>query len=169
VREEVADAIEEVCAPESVADDAYLDPVGEGDGKRDLINPQCTKDDAEFATLGEALFNLPIRSGTYSCARCHTQWWSSSSQLDEPPEATQDGPDGGGAYGPNLRGDATSKYTAAEHLEFVTTGGEFPGTWEMPGFGYNPNAEEEGSLLVPEQFMLTAAQIEAIVAYERSL
>ena len=26
--------------------------------------------------MGEALFNLDINSGAYSCARCHTQGWS---------------------------------------------------------------------------------------------
>ncbi len=28
------------------------------------------------AAMGEALFNLDINSGAYSCARCHTQGWS---------------------------------------------------------------------------------------------
>lgn len=169
VREEIAASLEAICAPESVADGSYTDPVGDAPGQRQLIDPQCTNPDAEFATMGEALFNLPAVGGTYSCARCHTQFWSARSTLDEPPEATMTGSDGGGFFGPSLRSGATDKYSPAGHIEFVTRGGEFPGTWEMPGFGYNPNAEEEGSYLTPEQFTFTAAQIEAIVAYERSL
>jgi mono/diheme cytochrome c family protein len=169
VRAEVAASLDEVCGPEEVAADSYTDPIGDGDGERDLINPACTAPDAQFETMGEALFNLPAAGGTYSCARCHTRYSSTSSLLDEPPEETARGLDGGGWYGPSLRTGATSKYTPAEHLEFVTTGGVFPGTWEMPGFGFNPNAEDEDSVMEPEQFMLTAAQIEAIVAYERSL
>jgi hypothetical protein len=39
----------------------------------------------------------------------------------------------------------------------------------MPGFGLNPNAEEEGSLMKPDQVMYTEAQIRAVVEYERGL
>ncbi len=169
VRDEVELAVQELCAPEVVDASAYEAAVGDGADQRDLIDPACTAATAEFETLGETLFNLPTAEGTFACARCHTKYWAADSRLDEPPEATQDGPAGGGAYGPSINGDATAKYTPAEHVEFVTRGGDFPGTWEMPGFGFNPNAEDEGSPMDEEQFMLTAAQIEAIVSYERSL
>ena len=33
-------------------------------------------EDGEYASYGEALFNLDLASGAYSCARCHTQGWS---------------------------------------------------------------------------------------------
>ena len=46
------------------------------------------------AAMGEALFNLDITSGAYSCARCHTQGWSYGS-----PAVT-----GQGAFGWNLTG-----------------------------------------------------------------
>lgn len=169
VRADVSASLVEVCAPEKVDSKVYLVPIGEGDGTRELIDPKCTKEGAEFETMGEALFNLPAAGGTYSCARCHTRYWSSTSDLDEPPEDTARGADAGGSYGPSLTNGATLKYSVAEHLDFVTRGGTFPGTWEMPGFGINPNAEDTDSLMQPEQFTFTAEQIEAIVAYERSL
>lgn len=169
VRKDVAAEVEELCAPEEVDPAEYEAAVGEGADKRELIDPECTAAEAEFATLGETLFNLPTASGTFACARCHTKYWSATSTLDEPPEATLTGPDGGGAYGPSLSGGVAQKYSPAEQVELVTHGGVFPGTWEMPGFGFNPNAEDEDSPMTEEQFMLTAAQIEAIVAYERSL
>ncbi len=49
-----------------------------------------------YASKGEALFNLgyyaDVAGGAYSCGRCHTQGWSYGEK----------GPDGGGAFGPNL-------------------------------------------------------------------
>ncbi|MEJ7721687.1 MAG: cytochrome c [Ilumatobacteraceae bacterium] len=33
-------------------------------------------DDGTYASYGEALFNLELDSGAFSCARCHTQGWS---------------------------------------------------------------------------------------------
>jgi len=47
-----------------------------------------------YSSLGEALFNLDLGSGNYSCARCHTKGWSYGD-----PQIT-----GGGALGPNLTG-----------------------------------------------------------------
>jgi mono/diheme cytochrome c family protein len=124
--------------------------------------------------LGEAMFNLGAEDGTaggaYSCARCHTKGWA----YGEPELA------GGGRLGPNLTNAATLRQfpTFQEHVAFVTEGGEQgvaygsggrSGAGEMPGFGINPNAEDEGSTLTPEQFMYSQAQIDAVVAYERSL
>ena len=33
-------------------------------------------EDGTYASYGEALFNLDLASGAYSCARCHTKGWS---------------------------------------------------------------------------------------------
>jgi mono/diheme cytochrome c family protein len=132
--------------------------------------------DGEFSRieLGEAMFNLGLEDGTaggaYACARCHTKGWAYGQ-----PEVS-----GGGRLGPNLTNSATLRQfpTFEEHVAFVTEGGERgvaygeggrSGAGEMPGFGFNPNAEDEDSTLVPEQFLYTQAQIEAVVAYERSL
>jgi mono/diheme cytochrome c family protein len=87
------------------------------------------------------------------CSRCHTKGWS----YDEP-EAP-----GSGAFGPNLTGGDTLRQfpDIAKHVEFVALGSDYQkaygtrgvGTGRMPGFGQ----------------MLSEAQIQAIVAYERSL
>lgn len=110
----------------------------------------------QYGTDGQALFNA-------YCARCHTLGWSYRDSYQEP-----NAPSGGGAYGPNLRdGDTLRQFPDPEkHIEFITDGSEGPpvhpaknygrrgvGTGRMPGFGR----------------MLTKEQIEAIVAYERSL
>ncbi|MGH9004166.1 MAG: c-type cytochrome, partial [Acidimicrobiia bacterium] len=100
---------------------------------------------------GEGLFNL-------NCARCHTKGYSYGQ-----PKV----PGGGGAFGPNLTGGVELRQfpEAADgvkkHIEFVTTGSDFQkqyglqgiGSGRMPGFGG----------------ILTAEQIEKIVAYERGL
>jgi mono/diheme cytochrome c family protein len=120
--------------------------------------------------LGEAMFNLEASSGTFSCARCHTKGWSYGE-----PEVS-----GGGFLGPNLTGGSEVRQfpSFTEHVAFVTEGGQqgkaygeggISGAGMMPGFGFNPNAEDEDSDLEPEQFMYTQAQIEAVVEYERGL
>ena len=106
-----------------------------------------------YATIGEALFNLDLAGGSYSCARCHTKGWSYGD-----PQIT-----GGGALGPNLTGGSTVRQFAdrEEMIQFITQGSELgkrygaqgQGSGRMPGFGA----------------MLTPAQIEAIVDYVRGL
>lgn len=106
-----------------------------------------------YKTLGEALFNLDLNSGAYSCARCHTVGWSYAN----PQQA------GGGAMGPNLTNGATVRQfpNAADHEDFISTGSvngkrygqQGQGSGRMPGFGQ----------------MLTQEQIKAIVDYERGL
>jgi mono/diheme cytochrome c family protein len=119
--------------------------------------------------LGEAMFNLDVAAGAYSCARCHTKGWSYGQ-----PEVP-----GGGFLGPNLTGGSTLRQfeTFEEHVAFITQGaqrgaaygaGGLSGAGQMPGYGFNPNAEDSDTL-EPEQFMYTQEQIEAVVAYERSL
>ncbi|NND76041.1 MAG: cytochrome c [Ilumatobacter sp.] len=107
----------------------------------------------EAASVGEAIFNLELGSGAYSCARCHTQGWS----YDDP------GKTGQGAYGWNLTGGSTNSHFNAESdmIDFIKSGSEFgkvygnqgQGSGRMPGFGA----------------MLTDEQIEAVVDYVRSL
>jgi mono/diheme cytochrome c family protein len=122
------------------------------------------------AELGEALFNLEGSAGTFSCARCDTTGWSYGQ-----PETS-----GGGFLGPNLTNKATIRQfpTFQSHVAFIVEGatkgepygsGGNSGNGQMPSFGFNPNAEDEDSTLLPEQFMLTIEQIEAIVEYERGL
>ena len=104
-----------------------------------------------YATLGEALFNLDLGSGNFSCARCHTKGWS----YGEPQIA------GGGAFGPNLLGGSTVRQFPLrdDMIAFIKAGSEFgkkygeqgQGSGRMPGFG----------------LMLTDEQIAAIVDYER--
>jgi len=105
------------------------------------------------ASQGEALFNLDLASGAYSCARCHTQGWS----YGDP------GVTGQGAFGWNLTGGATNTHfpTEADMISFIKLGSsngkkygmQGQGSGRMPGFGS----------------MLTDEQIKAIVEYVRSL
>ncbi len=107
----------------------------------------------KYKTLGEALFNLDLNGGAYSCARCHTKGWS----YGNPQQS------GGGAMGPNLtNGDTVRQFpNEDDHVTFVENGSvdgkkygeQGQGSGRMPGFGQ----------------MLTTEQIQAIVEYERSL
>ncbi|MDO8391138.1 MAG: cytochrome c [Actinomycetota bacterium] len=105
------------------------------------------------ASEGEALFNLELASGAYSCARCHTSGWSYG----------QPGVPGQGAFGWNLTGGATNAHFPSEQdmITFIKAGSsngkkygmQGQGTGRMPGFGH----------------LLTDEQIKAIVEYVRSL
>ncbi|MCU1360507.1 MAG: hypothetical protein JWN99_1796 [Ilumatobacteraceae bacterium] len=109
----------------------------------------ATVDDA----MGEALFNLDISGGAYSCARCHTKGWSYGD-----PQVT-----GGGAFGWNLTGGSTVRTFPDQQdmVDFVTSGSEYgkrygvqsQGSGRMPAFGA----------------VLTEEQITAIVEFVRSL
>jgi mono/diheme cytochrome c family protein len=141
---------------------------------------RCTLPDAEFETLGEAIFDMGLYTsfagGAYSCGRCHTQGWSYG-QPQVP---------GGGAFGWNLTGGRTLRQfpTAEQQIDYVSVGsvrGQTYGTsgmsgaGMMPGFGVNPNTdppEVTGPQIFPmseDQVMLTLEQIAAVVEYERSL
>ena len=110
-------------------------------------------EDGTYSSYGEALYNLALNSGAYSCARCHTPGWSYGNP----------GVAGQGALGWNLTGGAASKHfpNAADMVTFIKSGStqgakygtQGQGTGRMPGFGN----------------MLTDEQIEAIVQYVRSL
>ena len=109
--------------------------------------------EADGVSYGEALFNLELGSGAYSCARCHTLGWS----YDDPGVAGQ------GAYGWNLTGGSSNSHFATEDdmVNFIRNGSEFgrqygisaQGSGRMPGFGS----------------VLTDEQILAVVEYVRSL
>jgi mono/diheme cytochrome c family protein len=106
-----------------------------------------------YASYGEALYNLDLASGAYSCARCHTQGWSYG----------QPGVPGQGAFGWNLTGGSVNAHFPNEGdlLDFIRNGSELgaryglqgQGSGRMPGFGST----------------LTDEQLEAIVEYIRSL
>ncbi len=106
------------------------------------------------AAMGEALFNLDLDSGAYSCARCHTSGWSFGD-----PQVP-----GAGAYGWNLTGGATNAHFDSEQdmINAIKSGSELgkrfgaptgQGTGRMPGFGN----------------LLTDDQIQHIVEYVRGL
>jgi len=109
--------------------------------------------DGEADTVGEALFNLELASGAYSCARCHTLGWSYG----------QPGVSGQGAFGWNLTGGSVNAHFAdqAQLVQFIQNGSENgrlygrngQGSGRMPGFGS----------------LLTDEQIDAILEYVRSL
>ena len=135
---------------------------------------RCTVADAEFPTLGEAIFNLGYTSkfagGAYSCARCHTKGWSYG-QAQVP---------GGGAMGPNMTGGSEIRQfaTATQQEAYVAAnpkvgsayGSSGWSTGRMPSFGVNPNSiDPKTATMSADQVMLTPEQIAAVVAYERSL
>jgi mono/diheme cytochrome c family protein len=109
--------------------------------------------DGEADTIGEALFNLDLASGAYSCARCHTLGWS----YGQPTVSGQ------GAFGWNLTGGSVNNHFASQDdlVQFVQNGSVFgklygrngQGSGRMPGFGS----------------LLTDAQLDAILEYVRSL
>jgi mono/diheme cytochrome c family protein len=110
-------------------------------------------DDGTYKTYGEALFNLNLNSGAYSCARCHTKGWS----WGDP------GVPGQGAFGWNLTaGNTTAKFPSQDDMKtFVSEGSE-------QGKGYAP--QSQGSGRMPGfGTMLTDQQLTAIIEYVRSL
>ncbi len=114
---------------------------------------QRAVDDGEAETIGEALFNLELSSGAYSCARCHTLGWSYN----------QPGVSGQGAFGWNLTGGSVNAHFIDDEqlVAFLKSGSENgriygingQGSGRMPGFGS----------------LLTDEQIREIVEYVRSL
>lgn len=150
-------------------------------------------DDAatDQVVLGELLFNNPAASGAYGCARCHSAGWSISA--NDYPENPLVAPivNGGGGLGPALNGVADQFETPTEQVDFITKGaqngvkygayGQGDGGGGMPGFGVCSGDQsalgtvariEENRIdghCDEREGILTLAQIEAIVAYERSL
>jgi mono/diheme cytochrome c family protein len=105
---------------------------------------QATIEQAQAATEGAALFNT-------QCARCHTIGWS----YQDP------GAPGSGAFGPPLTNVLRQFPELEEHVDFVTSGRKF-------GERYGAQGKASGRMPYFSQ-LLTKEQIEALVAYERSL
>lgn len=142
-----------------------------------------------YTSDGQALFNLgyyaDVAGGAYSCGRCHTQGWSIGEK----------GPDGNGAYGPNLtNGDTLTQFPGAAEglaaqIQFVCQGSmqgkqyglHGQGTGRMPAFcqtkAYNPDTDDLASQPniqkqdqgVAGSGMMTEDEVTEIVQYERSL
>jgi mono/diheme cytochrome c family protein len=110
-------------------------------------------EDGTYSSYGEALFNLDLGGGAFSCARCHTEGWSYG----------QPGVPGQGAFGWNLTGGSENARFPVEgdQIEFVETGSEI-------GVGYAPQAQGTGRM-PGFGSMLTDEQIQAIVEYVRGL
>ena len=110
-------------------------------------------EDGEYDSYGEALFNLALSSGAYSCARCHTSGWS----YDDPQESGQ------GGLGPNITGGSESAHfpNRDELVDFITNGSE-------NGVGYGEQGQGSGKMPAFGA-MLTEDQISAIVDYVRGL
>ncbi|MEE9413645.1 MAG: cytochrome c [Acidimicrobiales bacterium] len=144
-----------------------------------LLQPDFAQSDL-LISWGEVLFSNRADGGVYGCARCHTAGFGYAAV--ETAERTDETPvldsyeHGGGAFGPSLLGAATETrfITESEHQDFVASGSQSgfdygsagrssQGSGQMPGFG---EREEDGSVY---NALLTAPEIAAIVAYERSL
>lgn len=106
-----------------------------------------------YATLGEALFNLDMAGGAFSCARCHTQGWNHGDP----------GTPGAGRLGWNLTGGASNEhFPVAEDMEqFIADG-------TTQGAGYGEGGQGTGRMPAFGT-MLTPEQIQAIVEYVRGL
>lgn len=149
----------EGCLEDELGGDEYFDVelcasgLLPADTRDDIENAARQSMEADGISYGEALFNLELGSGAYSCARCHTLGWS----YGDP------GVTGQGAYGWNLTGGSSNSHFASEDdmVNFIKNGSEFgklygingQGSGRMPGFGS----------------MLTDDQIRAVVEYVRSL
>jgi mono/diheme cytochrome c family protein len=110
-------------------------------------------EDGTYDSYGEALFNLGLSGGAFSCARCHTSGWS----YGDPQESGQ------GGLGPNITGGAESAHfpNRDELVEFITNGSE-------NGVGYGEQGQGSGKMPAFGA-MLTDEQISAIVDYVRGL
>jgi hypothetical protein len=162
-----------------------------------LSTPDAFEGQEAYLQWGEILFSNTAAAGTYSCARCHTYGWSFDGASDYVREENgRDGPipelaDGyvtaGGFFGPNLTGGSTlSQFeTAIGQSAFITRGqaigqtygrGGSGGNGQMPGFGALTEANPVGPGMGPGSgivfeypALLTDEQIDAIVAFERTL
>jgi mono/diheme cytochrome c family protein len=144
--------------------------------------------EADQLLYGKILFENTADAGSYNCARCHTQGYSygatsedaTADLIEEFPLLDESGiltgyVPGGGFFGWNLTGGSTERQfpDVSGHEDFVASGSEVgvrygqggQGSGQMPGFAGRIDDDLEiewTALLAPEQ-------IEAVVAYERSL
>jgi mono/diheme cytochrome c family protein len=137
--------------------------------------------------VGKTLFNLGLESGeaggAYSCARCHTKGASFRFGPVEPANADLDAytgyPDGTGAFGFDLTGGVVPRQflTVDDLVEFLMEGSEYQmlygqrgqGSGRMPGFGDNPDDEDDPHDDAPGDGMFTDGMLRAVALYEASL
>lgn len=162
-----------------------------------LSTPDAFDGQEAYLQWGEILFANSASNGTYSCARCHTYGWSFDGASDYVLEENgRDGPipelaegyvQGGGFFGPNLSGDSLAAQfeSARSQALFIQNGqaigqtygrGGSGGNGQMPGFGPLNETNPVGPGMGPGsgvEFsypgLLTDDQIDAIVAFERTL
>jgi hypothetical protein len=127
---------------EGLDDDAPADERTDLERRIEALETEMGYDQPD--SIGAALFNL-------HCARCHTTGWS----YNEPAEP------GGGAFGPPLYNVLDQFPDAEDHIDFVANGREV-------GEAYGVQGQASGRMPYFSQ-ILTPAQIEAIVDYEREL
>lgn len=153
----------------------------------DLVAEAAADIDYESLETGEALFNMGRTSGfaggAYACGRCHTRGWSMVTEGEgavEPESARallgpyvdyQDG--SGGGLGPSLDGVVPRKFASVDELaEFIATGSADglnygnggQGSGNMPGFGDDPNTEED-----TEDGMFSREMVCAVARYASTL
>jgi mono/diheme cytochrome c family protein len=133
--------------------------------------------------VGEALFHLglgstDVASGAFSCARCHTKGASIVAGEEEPAGADLSEfvgfPPGSGAFGFSLRYPVVPRQfqTVQDLVQFLHDGTEAnllygqrgQGSGRMPGFGDNPNTEDDEN-----DGMFTREMLEAVAVYEANL
>ncbi len=194
---EGAQSVRELAWDMALEADSSLDGEGNEEAWRGaalelLSTPGAVPGHEQYVRYGEILFNNEAASGTYSCARCHTFGWSYDAASDMTLEDNgRDGPlldeyqDAGGFFGPNLTGASTVTQfeSALSHAAFIEDGqaigatygrGGSGGNGQMPGFGpsvdsapVGPGIDNDTEFEYPA--MLTAEQIDAVVAFERNL
>jgi mono/diheme cytochrome c family protein len=129
------------------------------------LTPQkAMADAARYGVDGAKLFEV-------FCARCHTK----GTQYGEPEVP------GAGAYGPNLTNGSELRQfpNIAEQIDFITKGAEYGKAYGTRGVGSMapairldveaPGAAQQGGGMPIFGQMLTPAQIQAVVDYERGL
>jgi len=145
--------------PETTPDDLEVLTDGLELLQEQLALATAYRDEVETLSDGAVLFRL-------NCARCHTKGWSYYQNEPENPDLPPLPPQGSGAYGPNLTGGAVL-------LQFPGEAGRLKQiTWVTDGVKENKQYGERGisSGRMPHfGSVLTKAQIELIVDYERSL
>ena len=143
----------------------------------------------DYLKYGEIIFNNQAGQGAHGCARCHTPGFSygatSPENVDaliaEWPKLVESGilnsyRPGAGHVGPSLSGVETHFSTPERQSNFIHTGSELGagygnarmGSGGMPGFGgRTDDLDVVGT--VTRSRVLTPEQIDAVVAYERSM
>lgn len=137
--------------------------------------------------VGQVIFNLGLATGdaggAYSCARCHTKGASIVEGSQQPADADLSDfvgfPDGSGAFGFSLRYQVVPRQflTIDDLIEFLHKGSEFgmlygqrgQGSGRMPGFGDNPDDDDDPTDNADGDGMFTDGMIRAVACYEASL